>query len=35
MIICVFCDTIYPEPTLICKECNDYKGMMPMTKEND
>jgi len=24
---CVFCGTTYPEGTIVCKSCNEYKGM--------
>jgi hypothetical protein len=28
--ICVFCETTYASDVLICVECHDYKGMMPL-----
>jgi ribosomal protein L40E len=30
MLICVFCETTYPEDAVICRECQDYKGMMKL-----
>jgi len=29
MLVCVFCETVYQD-ALICRECNDYKGLMPI-----
>jgi ribosomal protein L40E len=31
-VVCVFCESVYPEGTLVCRECNDYKGLMPITE---
>lgn len=30
MLICVFCETLYPEDTFLCRECEDYKGLMKL-----
>jgi hypothetical protein len=30
-LVCVFCENIYEADTVICSECNDYKGMMTLT----
>lgn len=30
ILICVFCETTYPDDAVICAECNNYKGMMPL-----
>ena len=28
MIVCVFCESLYVEGTMICRECKDYKGLL-------
>lgn len=28
--VCVFCETLYSSEVVICNECQDYKGMMPL-----
>jgi RNA polymerase subunit RPABC4/transcription elongation factor Spt4 len=28
--VCVYCENQYPESVMVCPECNDYKGLMPM-----
>ena len=28
--VCVFCETLYSSEAVICNECQDYKGMMPL-----
>jgi hypothetical protein len=28
--VCVFCETTYAQDAVICVECQDYKGMMPL-----
>jgi hypothetical protein len=30
LFICVFCETTYSQDAVICVECHDYKGMMPL-----
>ena len=30
LFICVFCETTYAQDVVICLECNDYKGLMPL-----
>lgn len=30
MNICVFCENTYSLDTIVCPECQDYKGMMPL-----
>jgi hypothetical protein len=30
-VVCVFCESVYEADTVICSECNDYKGMMTLT----
>jgi len=30
LFICVFCETTYASDAVICVECQDYKGMMPL-----
>ena len=32
MLVCVFCETVYSEGTVVCSECNDYKGMMTVSE---
>ena len=31
-VVCVFCEGIYAPDTVICHNCEDYKGIMPMDK---
>lgn len=28
MLVCVFCETTFPNGTFVCSVCNDYKGLM-------
>jgi hypothetical protein len=28
--VCVFCENLYSSEAVICSECNDYKGMLPL-----
>lgn len=30
-LVCVFCENVYEADTVICPECEDYKGLMPLT----
>ena len=30
MLICVFCENTYSLDIVVCPECQDYKGMMPL-----
>ena len=30
LFICVFCENLYSSEAVICSDCNDYKGMMPL-----
>lgn len=30
MVVCVFCEGVYQEGTMVCPVCNDYKGLMPI-----
>lgn len=30
MLVCVFCENLYVEGTVVCPECKDYKGLMPV-----
>ena len=30
MNICVFCENTYSPEVLVCPECQDYKGLMPL-----
>ncbi len=32
MLVCVFCENTYEEGTVLCPECTDYKGMMPLAE---
>lgn len=32
MLVCVFCENTYSEDTVVCRECNDYKGLMEITE---
>lgn len=37
-LVCVFCENIYEAGTVVCPECNEYKGMMTIgdaSKEYD
>ena len=33
--VCVFCENIYSPSTFVCPECNDYKGLMPITEASE
>ena len=35
MIVCVFCENTYPEGTIVCTECNEYKGMLPVVEASE
>lgn len=28
--MCVFCETVYSADVMVCQECRDYKGLMPL-----
>ncbi len=28
--MCVFCESVFPDTTYVCSECDDYKGLMPL-----
>ena len=30
MVVCVFCDGVFPKGTMVCPECNEYKGLTPV-----
>ena len=30
MVVCVFCDGVFPEGTFVCPDCNEYKGIVPV-----
>jgi hypothetical protein len=30
-LICVFCETLYNGDVVVCEECNDYKGLEPIS----
>jgi hypothetical protein len=30
---CVFCNTDYPADTIVCRTCNDYKGLITPEEE--
>lgn len=34
-VICVFCETIYAEGTIVCSQCNEYKGMMSLEEAKE
>ena len=34
-LVCVFCENIYEAGTIVCPECNDYKGMMTLTDASE
>ena len=31
-LVCVYCEKIYPGDTSVCPECNDYDGLIRVTK---
>lgn len=31
-VICVFCMNVYSEGVMVCQECNEYKGLMPVNQ---
>ena len=35
MIVCVFCENVYPEGTIVCPECDEYKGMLPVVEASE
>jgi len=28
--MCVFCENVYSSGVMVCQECQDYKGLMPL-----
>jgi len=28
--MCVFCENVYSAGVMVCQECQDYKGLMPL-----
>ena len=34
-LVCVFCESVYEADTLICRECQDYKGLMTLTDASE
>lgn len=28
--MCVFCENVYSAGVMVCQECNEYKGLMPL-----
>ncbi len=34
-LVCVFCENTYPQDTIVCPECDDYKGMMTITEASE
>jgi hypothetical protein len=34
-VICVFCENIYSEGVMVCQECNEYKGLMPIEQAKE
>ena len=30
MIVCVYCSTLYDDDVVVCPECNDYSGLIPV-----
>lgn len=35
MLVCVYCDTLYPAGTAVCEECNDYKGLIKIADREE
>ena len=31
-VICVYCSGVYVDGTIVCPSCNEYDGMMPLSK---
>jgi hypothetical protein len=31
-VICVYCEGVYTSDTVVCFECNEYDGLMPLEK---
>jgi hypothetical protein len=34
-LVCVYCEGVYPPSTIVCPECNEYKGMMTITNASE
>jgi hypothetical protein len=30
--VCVFCENVYSAGVMVCQECQDYKGLMPIAE---
>ncbi len=35
MLVCVFCENTYGEDVVLCPECTDYKGLMPIAEASE
>lgn len=35
MILCVYCESVYPDTTAVCPECNEYDGLMVLGSQAD
>lgn len=34
-VMCVYCEGVFTDTTAVCPECNEYDGLMPLTKAVD
>lgn len=30
MVVCVYCENVYPDTVQVCPECNEYDGLQPL-----
>jgi len=35
MLVCVYCENTYEDGTIVCPECNEYKGMLPIEEASE
>ncbi len=34
-LVCVFCEEVFSEDTVVCPNCTDYKGLMPIAEASE